>query len=26
MVQVRITGALEYDLSGVIVEGAAAPS
>ena len=26
MVQVRITGALEYDLSGVIADGAAAPS
>ncbi|MCK5317188.1 MAG: hypothetical protein KAJ55_04705, partial [Anaerolineales bacterium] len=25
MVQVRITGALEYDLSGVIADGAAAP-
>jgi ribosomal protein S12 methylthiotransferase len=26
MVQVRITGALEYDLSGVIADSAAAPS
>jgi hypothetical protein len=26
MVQVRITGALEYDLSGVITDGTAAPS